>query len=60
MASDKGRIVMDEEQEDQESNLGWHTMSGETFLEALRRVEAGESPDMVYIEMYANSEPELP
>ena len=33
----------------------WWAISGEAFLEALRRVDAGEEPNMVYIEYYANS-----
>lgn len=36
--------------------LGWWAISGEAMLDALRRVEAGESPDLVYVELYANSE----
>ena len=39
-------------------DLGWWTISGEDFLEALRRVEAGEKPDLVYAEYYANSDVE--
>ena len=40
------------------SNLGWHTMSGEFFLAALRRVAAGEDPDLLYAELWANAERE--
>jgi hypothetical protein len=36
--------------------LGWWTISGEALLDALRRVAAGESPDLVYAELYANCE----
>lgn len=36
--------------------LGWWAISGEAFLDALRRAHAGEDPDLVYAEQYANSE----
>lgn len=36
-------------------SLGWWTISGEELLRALRRCAGGESPDVVYAEMYANS-----
>lgn len=39
--------------------LGWHVIPGEALLSMLRRVEAGESPDMVYAEEYANADHEL-
>jgi len=35
-------------------------MSGECFLEALRRANAGEDPDLLYAEWYANSDIERP
>ncbi len=37
---------------------GWWTMSGECFIEALRQAHAGEDPEMVYAEWYANSDVE--
>ena len=37
------------------ADLGWWCISGEEFLAALRRVEAGEAADAVYAEWYANS-----
>jgi hypothetical protein len=40
------------------SNLGWHAISGEDLLAALRRCSAGEDADMVYAEMWANAEHE--
>lgn len=40
------------------SDLGWWTISGETLLDALRAVADGEDPDMVYAELYANSDVE--
>jgi hypothetical protein len=40
--------------------LGWHVISGEELLEMLRRVRAGESPDLVYAEAFANAEHEYP
>jgi len=36
--------------------LGWWAISGEVLLEALRRARAGEDPDVIYTELYANSE----
>lgn len=39
-----------------EQQLGWWVISGENFLSALRRVEAGESADLIYAEHYANSD----
>ena len=39
-------------------NLGWWSISGEALLEMLRRCYAGEDPDLVYLEEYANSEHE--
>jgi hypothetical protein len=41
------------------SELGWWTISGEALLEAMERAHAGESPTLVYAELYANSEPTL-
>ena len=38
--------------------LGWWTIAGEDLLNLLRRVEAGEDPDLVYAEAYANSDHE--
>lgn len=34
----------------------WWSISGEDLLMMLRRVEAGESPEMVYAEQFANSD----
>ena len=42
------------------TDLGWWCISGETLLEALQRVHQGEDPDLVYAELYANSEVEPP
>jgi hypothetical protein len=39
-------------------SLGWHVISGEDLLDALRRVAAGEDADMVYAELWANAEHE--
>lgn len=33
----------------------WWVIHGEELLAALRRVAAGEDPDMVYAELYANT-----
>lgn len=38
------------------SNLGWWVISGEELLDLLRRCHAGEDPDLVYAEAYANTE----
>lgn len=40
------------------TSLGWHTISGEHFLECLQRVAAGEDPDMIFAELWANAEHE--
>ena len=37
------------------SDLGWWIIHGEEILEALRQVENGDAPEMVYMELYANS-----
>lgn len=36
----------------------WWAISEDAFLDALRRVAAGEDPDLVYAEFYANSDHE--
>ncbi len=41
-------------------DLCWWTISGRELLDMLRRVAAGENPDLVYAEAYANSEHERP
>lgn len=38
--------------------LGWWAISGEAFLDALRRAHAGDDPDVLYAEHYANSHSE--
>jgi len=35
--------------------LGWWAISGEALMQGLRRVAAGESPDLIYAELYANT-----
>lgn len=37
-------------------DLCWWTISGAALLAALRQVDDGDSPDIVYAELYANSE----
>ena len=37
------------------TRMGWWTLSGEDFLAALKRAHAGEDPDMIYAEYFANS-----
>jgi hypothetical protein len=39
-------------------SLGWHVISGQDLLAMLRRVAAGEDPDLVYIEEYVNADVE--
>ena len=36
--------------------LGWWVISGEDLLDLLRRANAGEDPDFLYAEEYANAE----
>ncbi len=40
----------------EQSKMGWWTISGEGLLEMLRRVADGEDPDILYAEEYANAE----
>lgn len=40
--------------------LGWWSISGEALLDLLRRAHAGEDPELLYAEEYANSEHEYP
>jgi hypothetical protein len=37
-------------------SLGLHVLTGEFLLELLERVEAGESADWVYAEVFCNAE----
>lgn len=46
---------MTEHGTDPEDALGWWTISGVAMLDALRRVQGGDDPDLVYAELYANS-----
>lgn len=43
------------EEQEPARDLGWHTMSGEYLMEALRRCHNGEHPEFVFMEMYANA-----
>ena len=36
--------------------LGWWAIAGSELLAALHRVRDGDAPDIVYAELYANSE----
>lgn len=38
------------------ADLGWWVVSGENLLDMLRRAAAGEDPDLIYAEEYANGE----
>lgn len=42
------------------ADLGWWVVSGDNLLDMLRRAHAGEDPDLIYAEEYANSEHERP
>lgn len=42
------------------TEYGWWVIHGEAFMDALRRAYAGENPDLLYAEYYANSEVERP
>ncbi len=37
-------------------SLGWHVISGEDLLGLLRRAAAGEDPDLLYAEAWANAD----
>lgn len=39
-----------------DDDLGWHVIGGDHLLDLLRRCFAGEDPDMVFAEMWANAE----
>ncbi len=41
---------------DERDRLGWWCIAGAELLDALRRAHQGEDPDMVYAELYANSD----
>lgn len=41
-----------------DDHLGWWTIHGGDILAALRRAHNGEDPDLIYAEMYANSDHE--
>lgn len=38
--------------------MGWWAISGESLMEMLQRAHAGEDPDIVYAEFYANCDHE--
>ena len=41
-----------------EDAMGWWAISGVALLAALRRAHDGENPDVLYAELYANSDSE--
>lgn len=41
--------------EDRTSRESWWSISGIALMEMLVRVKNGEDPDLVYMELYANS-----
>lgn len=46
---------MDNDDRIENVSLGWHTISGEHLLAALRRCSNGEDADLVYAELWANA-----
>lgn len=38
------------------TDLGWWVIHGESLMDLLRRAHAGEDPDLLYVEEYANCE----
>lgn len=42
------------------TDLGWWALPGDVLLDLLRRAHAGEDPDLLYAEEYANCEHEQP
>lgn len=44
--------------DDDRDPMGWWTISGSELLAALRRAHNGDDPDIVYAELYANSDHE--
>jgi hypothetical protein len=38
------------------NDLGWHVISGEVLLFYLKRARAGENPDLLFAELWANAE----
>lgn len=42
------------------TDLGWWVIHGSALLDGLRRVADGDDPDVVYAELYANSDHERP
>lgn len=45
---------------DKRSSMGWWTICGEDLLDLMRRAAAGEDPNMLYAEAYANSDVSRP
>lgn len=39
---------------------GWWVISGDELIAALQRAHDGEDPELLYVELYANSEVETP
>jgi hypothetical protein len=46
--------------DDDTDPMSWWAISGDALLDLLRRAAAGEDPDLLYAEEYANAEHELP
>lgn len=38
------------------ADWGWWAISGQAIMAALNRAHAGDDPELVYVELYANSE----
>lgn len=38
------------------SDLGWWAIHSDTIIDGLRRAHAGEDPDLIFAELWANSD----
>jgi len=38
------------------TDLGWWAISGAALMDALKRANDGEDADLIYLELYANTE----
>ena len=44
--------------DEEDDDLGWHCICGADLLDLLRRAHDGESPDLLMLELHANSDHE--
>jgi len=52
------RIEAEREEEAMTRDTSWWCISGEQLIAALRQVAAGDDPNVVYLELLANSQSE--